>query len=657
MDKKEAKKKSKEYDRKLMAIAAKLPDSQVNRLMSELYQLGQKHLDDETFSKELDNLAKKVTSDSAIQEELQLLLSEMAENERKEVESKPWYAEDYLDILEEEEQEKILSTSPIDKYLYFFASAYLSDSIAKTFRQSDGEKLSVTAAISQYLKDDADFYNAIVQDTPENERILGNTPLPNYPDGFKKAMDEYCTINCLEVNMSLIRKYFYTLFRNYLVGGSSVAKEYLLNLYKKLLPDEAKRIRRYSTITARQLVVDGFLPKDDAERCDPLPICGIVALAVVNGTKIDKSIYYALYHCKSCYEDVVQELNNNTEEASKILESSYQMTRSMDTEKVDEKVVETAARIFGNTLSQNGMPLEESYWYLDETELGDKLPMINQKLLQLDIDMDSLSHEELTSLIKCLITVQDNLVKNLRVVSFDEFLRLAAGGNNAHRFLSSGCFATPTVTKPKENTEEIKKKAEELVSLQKEKYEALVMKLNAELSEAKEEAQRSKSKLSQKDSQIESQRKLYEDEKEKNRSMAAEIKEAKEQTAELVALRKFVEELGEEETDTGLSVREMKSYIERKSVVIIGGHENWVAKMRSEFPKWTYLAAAEQGSIPAAVVNKADYTFFFSAHICHPQYYKFISHLRTHNLPFGYISQTNMEQTIRQIFTEITAED
>lgn len=120
---------------------------------------------------------------------------------------------------------------------------------------------------------------------------------------------------------------------------------------------------------------------------------------------------------------------------------------------------------------------------------------------------------------------------------------------------------------------------------------------------------------------------------------------------ELIALREFAYRLEQEVPEyKKISLDDMRKQIEDKSYVIIGGHINWVNKLKSEFPKWTYILPSEYNTADVNSLENKDMIFFFTDHISHVAYGKFVSSARDKKIPFSYLHGVNIDQVIRQIY-------
>ena len=123
---------------------------------------------------------------------------------------------------------------------------------------------------------------------------------------------------------------------------------------------------------------------------------------------------------------------------------------------------------------------------------------------------------------------------------------------------------------------------------------------------------------------------------------------------ELAALRNYVYNLeNEDQPDDDTSVEDMKRVISDFKIIIVGGHTKWVTKMKTEFPGWKFVNPTVSGATDTAIVDKADYVFFFSDTISLSTYYRYLNVLRERKISFGYIHGVNIENNIRHIYQEM----
>lgn len=122
---------------------------------------------------------------------------------------------------------------------------------------------------------------------------------------------------------------------------------------------------------------------------------------------------------------------------------------------------------------------------------------------------------------------------------------------------------------------------------------------------------------------------------------------------ELAVLRDYVYNLTEEDSpEQSVSLSAMKEVLSGKRIVIIGGHSNWISKMKKEFPGWVFIKPGASGSTDISIVDKADHVYFFTDTISHSRYYQFLTVVRERKIDFGYIHGVNIEKNIRDIYRD-----
>lgn len=139
---------------------------------------------------------------------------------------------------------------------------------------------------------------------------------------------------------------------------------------------------------------------------------------------------------------------------------------------------------------------------------------------------------------------------------------------------------------------------------------------------------------------------------EENRNIKAQMESS---NRELAALRSYVYGLTEsDEPVQPESVEKMKKEIAALRIIIIGGHTNWVSKLKKEFPNWDFINPEASGTTAVSIVNNADRVYFFTDTISHSKYYQFMNAIRENKIEFGYIHGVNIEKNIRDIYRDIS---
>lgn len=142
------------------------------------------------------------------------------------------------------------------------------------------------------------------------------------------------------------------------------------------------------------------------------------------------------------------------------------------------------------------------------------------------------------------------------------------------------------------------------------------------------------------------------------RKLEEELKDIRKQleasNRELAALRNYVYNLTENDNPiTNKTIESMKETIAGYRIVIVGGHSNWLSKMKKEFPDWIFVNPKASGSTDVSIVDKADYVYFFTDTISHSTYYQFMNVIRERKINFGYIHGVNIEKNIRDIYVDL----
>lgn len=141
----------------------------------------------------------------------------------------------------------------------------------------------------------------------------------------------------------------------------------------------------------------------------------------------------------------------------------------------------------------------------------------------------------------------------------------------------------------------------------------------------------------------------------KNADLSRQIASCESEREELVALRNHVYEQSKEQPTESeeTSFEEKKTAVSEKTVVIIGGNENWTKKLRNDFPKWRFVSPNASGTIPDNVCDNADMVYFFTDTLGHANYGRFVKKVREKQIPFGYIHGVNLQVNVSQVYRDL----
>ena len=132
------------------------------------------------------------------------------------------------------------------------------------------------------------------------------------------------------------------------------------------------------------------------------------------------------------------------------------------------------------------------------------------------------------------------------------------------------------------------------------------------------------------------------------------LKKFENDRTELIALRNHMYQIAEEDVVGEIeNVDEMKAYIADKNIVIVGGHTNWINKLKRDFPNWKFFDANISRVNEAMVLDGTEQLYFFTNHLSHGTYGIYISIVRENKIPFGYLHSVNIDAMIRQIYNDM----
>ncbi len=165
--------------------------------------------------------------------------------------------------------------------------------------------------------------------------------------------------------------------------------------------------------------------------------------------------------------------------------------------------------------------------------------------------------------------------------------------------------------------------------------------------------------LRAKNSKLEQQNQALRDDlrsyREKAKSADSIISKYESERDELIALRSFAyNSTKQEDLPDEAGIDQMKKAISRKKIAIIGGHPNWISKLKKTFPDWSYIQINESSRYIAGEFGSYDRVYFFTGFISHKDYYRYVAALRKDNVSFGYMNgEVNIEKNIVQIYNDI----
>ena len=171
------------------------------------------------------------------------------------------------------------------------------------------------------------------------------------------------------------------------------------------------------------------------------------------------------------------------------------------------------------------------------------------------------------------------------------------------------------------------------------------------------EIARLRSSLDEKDREIKRLRDAYGEAKASKKEAEEMVHRYESEREELIALREFAYQTQqEEEIRSDLSVEEMKTAIKGKKIAIIGGHVNWHNKLKQQFPDWRFVLSEASKTVDGKMLEGCEKVYFYTDHMSHVIYGKFIAAVRERKIPFGYLGSIHIESVIKQVYEDLCGE-
>lgn len=463
--------------------------------------------------------------------------------------------------------------------------------------------------------------------------------LKEFNDMAKNCMD---VPEKSELGMVLQKRIF-----NMIYNGAKSQDAYCIalirELYKTYYKKEYKQLKRFRKISLSEVF---SLSQDDEGDIEYVAIARILGMCTINGIELEEScsILYIMLNKEriSWDEDMeVSYLQFDKELYSACLE---QVQEWMEQDK-KRKSLQRAERFAELCLEHNGYAQDYLYMcsqgYMGSGMLfTETLALLKTAFPKKEFTFDEVQLYAMLCLsIDALVSVCNECDENISM--------MFGIAPDWHEYSDSKCLFRPEnikLQKPKE-----KKQAEKPVNI------APVLKSEIKETDYLEEISKLRSQLRNKEQECNYYRQQYNQTKAALNEMEEIIKKNENDRAELIALRNHVYSLSEEFPNIikEETLANMRKTIAERKIIIIGGHVNWVTKLKKDFPKWKYLDANIKRSNYSETFEDVEKVYFYTEHLSHGTYGKFIAMVRDKNIPFGYLHTINMEALVRQIYEEL----
>lgn len=478
-----------------------------------------------------------------------------------------------------------------------------------------------------------DFMNHHFADMPEFEKIAsymnGNT--------YLSAPDEALRIRIFSIIYKAAK------------SGDSYCVSLVKNLYKTYHKREYKQLKRFKKISVSEVFSlaeseDGSVENEAMARI--LGMCSIYGIEMEDKCAI---LYILLNHYREEWDETCDT------EFYEFPEGLYQQCLEqvdawMDEEENGSKRYVDYAPHYWKIDSFVGRCLErfaypEDFIYRCDPEFYEQRNLFAQTLalLRSVYPKDEFLYEDVQKYahiyksVAALVSVCD---------SYDENLNELFGISDRHLLDGKPCLYKP----------ESEITVKQVCCVEKPKPVTISPTANGKAEEVDylKEIEELRHRLHKKEEENRSLKMQYEQTRRELKENTELLKKFENDRTELIALRNHMYQIAEEDVVGEIeNVDEMKAYIADKNIVIVGGHTNWVNKLKRDFPNWKFFDANISRVNEAMVLDGTEQLYFFTNHLSHVTYGIYISIVRENKIPFGYLHSVNIDAMIRQIYNDM----
>ena len=438
-----------------------------------------------------------------------------------------------------------------------------------------------------------------------------------------------------------------------MLNGAKLGDEYcialLKNLHKTYYKKEYKYLKRFRNISLDEIMgIAG-----DGDDLDLYDLARVVTMCSIYGIELDSRCYVLYRYLNKRNAELEKEDDESMETVDFTMEDfmeSQEQIRAWAIEDRDHNPQHKWAKAYrkmdefvANCLRHFGYPEDYIFACLDNDMCPEMQWARTYSMLKLTYPNQEFTYDEVLSYahlytaIAAIVDISDEM---------DSVNRSLLGMGNIDEVAKEECLFDPdsvvvsqTPKKPVTKTLVTTVKTND-ENIQKEDYLAEIDELRRKLSKREMEYQHLKTE--------------YAAAKAAKKEAEAMLSQYENDREELIALRETVYNLELEDPDNSVaSVEEMKALIADKDIAIIGGHINWINKLKQEFPDWTYISVSDFKAVDVKSLDNKEMLFFFTDYISHTAYGKFIAAARERKIPFAYLHGVNLVQMVKIVWEKV----
>ena len=435
--------------------------------------------------------------------------------------------------------------------------------------------------------------------------------------------------------------------------GDGFCKDFLLNLYKTYHKAEYNQLKRFRRITTKDILY--LTDSSSVSEQDMIAVGRILTIGKIMGIEVDpdcRPIYAFLerFYRKKEEEEEQKDLffripQDVQDESEKVARNWLYnpATKEMDEKKC--KIIHRNVKFVEKCLQEGGYRKSHLYNYSSFENTPDLLTR-TLAMLKCTYPKKEFTFEEVQ-----MYAVQYLLAAALTGVSddYDLDIALLTGDMESVVDPERNCLYQDTVERNiqapirREETSDEVRNTDDIP----EKEKTLT-----------EEIEKLRRQLAEQEQQTQKLQELYQKEKEGRKEYDTLLQKYEENRKELISLREYAFKGQDQEAQDDVSestYESMKQVVAEKKIMLIGGHTNWINKLRREFPNWIYVPAEITQIAEGKQFDGIDKLYFFTDHLSHGTYGKYISLCRELDLSFGYLRSINLKSVVKQIYEDFVA--
>ncbi len=434
-------------------------------------------------------------------------------------------------------------------------------------------------------------------------------------------------------------------------NGAKLGDEYCVELIKKLYKTyykkEYNQLKRFSSIDMDDILE---IVQDEDSFTEDLGTCRLLAMAPFLNIKIDETtaITYRLMERKrEAYLNLVDQSTEGIELSQEIVdEAADQVDEWIEQSNRDSSLAKTYKDVAGfvdEAFKYEGFLRNYDKMCMSSFRGGREHLIMTLALLKAINPKREYTYDE----VQIYTNIRDLVIALTDTASnFDTQVAFLLGEEVDEDSIKESSFKPDSIVVSKDKKDKIIEKT--VTTAPVEIKNATTEDYIKEIDELRAKANR----LEQQNKNLREDLKSY---KEKSKSSDSMISKYESERDELIALRNFAYKFTkQEDLPDEAGIDQMQKAISEKRIAIIGGHPNWISKLKKKFPDWTYIQINESSRYISGNFGDYDKVYFFTGFISHKDYYRYVAAFRKAEVSFGYMDgEVNIDKNIAQIYQDL----